>query len=308
MRIAVSGVGGLIGGALVKRLLEAGHQIVRLCRPSRQPTAGYQESEQIEVAIWEPTKGLVQPEQFCGVQAVVHLAGYSVGDRRWNSATKRKIYESRVTCTHRLMKQLADLATPPECVISASAIGVYGNCGDLEVDELAPLGSDFLAQVAADWEAACDPARQRGIRTLHPRLGIVLSQGGGALAKMLPAFGWGLGGALGNGKQYWSWISLEDCVQGLIWALSHPSARGTYNFVSPCPVQNRQFTRHLAHALGRKAFLPIPSVLLRILLGGMADSLLLQSCRAVPRRLMEEGFEFRFPHLAGFLEHELTSR
>jgi len=210
-----------------------------------------------------------------------------------------------VAATTQLVKQLLELDDRPPVFIGASAVGIYGDCGDKIVDESQPAGKDFLSEVARDWEAATLPLRNAGVRVAHTRLGVVLDPNEGALAKMLPLFRWGIGGRLGNGKQYWSWVAIEDVVEGLCWLLENSQASGPYNFVSPEPVTNTEFTAKLANAIGRPAIFPAPKFALRLALGAMADALLLTSCRAVPRKLTAEGFAMRHADLTQYLAQKL---
>jgi uncharacterized protein (TIGR01777 family) len=210
-----------------------------------------------------------------------------------------------VAATKQIVKQLLTLEQRPPVFIGASAVGIYGDCGDKIVDESQPPGTDFLAEVARDWEAATLPLSEADVRVAHARLGVVLDPAQGALAKMLPLFRWGLGGRLGNGKQYWSWIAIEDVIEGLCWLLENSQANGPYNFVSPQPIINGEFTTKLANAVGMPANFPTPKFALRLVLGQMADALLLTSCRAVPRKLADEGFAMQYGDLSRYLEQKL---
>ncbi len=232
-------------------------------------------------------------ECFTGVEAVVHLAGESLMAIRWTKAKKSRIYESRVKGTKLLAGSLASLPGPPGVLVCASAIGYYGNRGDEFLAEDSTAGLGFLAEVCRDWEAAAEPARQKGIRTVHARLGVVLSPEGGALRAMLPAFRMGIGGRLGSGRQYMSWIALADTVHALHRCLTDESLSGPVNIVSPEPVTNREFTRALAKAVRRPAFIPVPAVALKLILGGMGEEMLLSGARVLPRKLMNAGFPFR---------------
>ncbi|MGA0370021.1 MAG: TIGR01777 family oxidoreductase, partial [Kiritimatiellia bacterium] len=242
------------------------------------------------------------PERLKGCGAVIHLAGEPIAARRWSEAQKKKISDSRVCGTRALAEALAGLTEKPECLVCASAIGFYGNRGEEVLRESSASGEGFLAEVVRDWEAAADPAREAGIRVVHLRIGIVLSPQGGALAKMLPPFRWGLGGPLGNGRMWMSWIHLEDAARAFVTALQSPALQGAFNLCAPNPVRNAEFTRSLASALHRPAFLPAPAPLLRLALGEMAEALLLGSTRCVPAGLVNQGFEFEYPELQGALE------
>lgn len=301
LRVAVSGSTGLIGAALCQRLKTAGHSVLPIERVSGKD----QSSRAGGKILWEPDRGLLEPEQLNNVDCVFHLAGRSIASARWTASEKQLIRDSRVLATRRMVEQIGKLLAPPKLFISASATGIYGDHGDQPVDESTRPAHDFLADVASDWEDACLPLVPLGVRVVHPRFGIVLSRSGGALAKMLPLFRWMLGGRLGSGKQYWSWIALPDVVSALEWMLRDDAASGAYNVVAPQSISNLEFTRTLAAQLGVPALLPAPAWGLRLALGEMADSLLLSSCRVVPARLLESGFEFQYAQLQSFLAHEL---
>ncbi|HBE67421.1 MAG TPA: TIGR01777 family protein [Planctomycetaceae bacterium] len=301
--VAVTGASGLVGSALCRQLANERFEVIRLVRPSSTET----QSVPTDCLLWDPDSG-IQKLDSRQVDAVVHLAGRSIGEQRWNALEKGRIAQSRIVSTQVLADQLASLPKPPQVMVSASAVGLYGDCADAVVDESSPPAETFLADVASKWEAACDPlVSSTTTRVVHPRLGIVLSKSGGALAKVLPLFRRFLGGRLGSGRQYWSWISLEDCVRAIIWMLRSSQAEGPYNVVSPNPVTNADFTRDLAKAVGRPVSLPVPEFALRLAMGEMADALLLTSCRAVPSRLLADGFTFNDPQLYEFFESELTS-
>ncbi len=303
-QVALSGSGGLIGSSLSRQLIATG----RCVRPLiRQSLANSDEKADSAKGIrWDPEHGLHDPSELNGIGCFVHLAGHSIAGFRWTAAEKKRIRDSRVAATRRMVEQICQLESPPASVISASAVGIYGDCGQQIVDEQCPAANEFLADVASDWEDACQPLRSMGIRVAHPRFGIVLSSQGGALGKALPIFRWYLGGRLGSGQQYWSWISLQDCVRALVWLIETETACGAYNVVSPEPVTNGEFTRTLARALHVPAMLPAPAWALRMVAGEMADALLLCSCRAVPSRLVGEGFTFEQPQLPAYLRSELS--
>lgn len=315
MKIVISGSSGLVGTALTRSLQSAGHKTFRLVRgagkissvqavgsASRQANERAGASEEI---LWDPKGGLVVPKQLEGIDAVVHLAGRSIASARWTDDEKRLIRDSRVAATTKLAEQLSQLDRPPPIVVSASAIGIYGDTGDTIVSESSVVGSGFLASVAKDWEAATGPLSQREVRVVQARFGIVLSSEGGALSKVTPLFRWMLGGRLGSGKQYWSWVALEDCVRAIIWMLETDAAVGAYNVVAPAPVTNAEFTQQLAAVLNRPVGPPAPKFALRLAMGEMADALLLCSCRATPDRLQAEGFQFKYADLQSFLRAEL---
>ena len=245
-----------------------------------------------------------QIEKFRSVDAVVHLAGKSIADARWSDEVRTEIRSSRVEKTRQLCESLARLDKKPEVLVCASATGIYGNRGDEILDEASAVGDDFLADVARDWEEACRPAVEAGIRVVNARFGIVLSPQGGALKKMMfPAkFA---GGALGNGKQWWSWIALDDVLGAIYHAISTTELHGPVNYVAPDAIQNRDFASTLGKVIGRPALFPAPAFALRAAMGEMADALLLASTRAVPRKLQESGYQFRFPDLDAFLRYTL---
>jgi uncharacterized protein len=297
LHVAVSGAGGLIGSALVRHLNAGGHRVSPLVRRAARPG---------EIR-WDPASGTLDPHDLEGIDGVVHLAGESVGTR-WTSARKRRIRDSRVLGTRLLSETLAGLRTRPAVLASASAIGIYGDRGDELLTEHSTLGDprhDFLASVGQEWEGAADPARAAGIRVVHPRFGVVLSRDGGALKKMLLPFRLGLGGRLGSGRQWMSWISLDDAAAAIVHLLLSPTVTGPVNVTAPTPLRNREFTRILGRVLSRPAVLPVPSVALRLALGEMANGTLLASTRVMPERLTTSGFGFSHPDLETGLRHVL---
>jgi uncharacterized protein (TIGR01777 family) len=296
LRVAVSGAGGLIGSALVRAMVAEGHEIRRLVR---RPSA-----DRTEVS-WDPTAGTVDAEGLEGLDAVVHLAGENIASGRWTAARKETIRASRVGGTRSLCDALARLEAPPGVIVSASAIGYYGDRGEELLDETSPPGKGFFPGVGQAWEAATSGAEKAGIRVVKLRIGVVLSGSGGALARMLPPFRLGLGGRLGSGRQYMSWIALDDLVAAIRFAIDTPSLRGPVNATAPEAVTNADFTRTLGRVLGRPTPFPIPGPALRVLAGGMADEALLSSARVRPRRLQESGFRFLHPDLDGALRFEL---
>lgn len=291
MRIAVSGSTGLIGKALAAHLRSDGHEVVRLVRSESRASAP-------DTCWWQPETGVRQPEKLHGIQAVVHLAGRGIAEHRWTEHEKARLRSSRVDATERLCHDLRQLPQPPETFLCASAVGIYGDCGDQPVSENHAAGDDFLARLAVDWEVAASALAEARVRVIHARFGVVLSPDGGALAKMLPLFRIGLGSNLGSGRQYWSWIVLDDAVRAVEFLLTTEAGHGAFNVVAPHPVTNAEFTRTLASELRRSRFLPVPRFALRTLLGEMADAALLASCRAVPDRLTSLGFDFKAPTLA----------
>ncbi|WP_042408125.1 TIGR01777 family oxidoreductase [Streptacidiphilus carbonis] len=290
MRVAITGSSGLIGSALTRSLLADGHQVVRLTRgaDTGAPEDG---SEQ---ATWDPTRGRVQPGALEGADAVVHLAGAGVGDKRWTKAYKQQIRDSRTLGTRTIAEACAALATPPRVLISASATGYYGNTGDREVTEDTPPADDFLARVCVDWEAAAAPAAQAGIRVVHPRTGLVLAAEGGAWGRLFPLFRLGLGGRLGSGDQYWPFIALADHINALRFAVDTDTLSGPVNFTAPEPLTNRHITQAMGRAMHRPTLTPVPAFALAIALGEFASSIT-DSCRALPTRLQAAGFTYTTP-------------
>jgi len=296
MNILVSGASGLIGSALVPFLEARAHRVIRLSRA----TAGADGP----AASWDPAASQIDLNTAGPLDAVVHLAGETIGER-WSAAKKVRIRESRVRGTRLLSEGLASLSRPPKTLVCASATGYYGHRGDEWLDEQSDAGSGFLAGVCREWEAATEPAARRGIRVVNLRFGIVLSARGGALAKMLPAYRAGLGGKLGNGRHHWSWIALEDAVGAIHHALLAESLRGAVNGVSPNPVTNLEFTKTLGAVLGRPTLFAVPAFAVKWLFGEMGEEALLSSARVKPSRLEQTGFAFQFPQLDPALRHAL---
>ena len=307
MRIAVTGASGLIGSALVPHLRSVGHEVVRLVR---RPAAGPDEVR------WDPQAGTVDLDALQGVDGVVHLAGAGVGDHRWTDAYKRTILSSRVDSTKTIVRAITSLDPKPRVLVSASAIGWYGDTGDRMVDESAPAGTGFLADVVRAWEAAAAPAATEGIRVVHPRTGLVLdapdstlgpllsvmkvgaggttSGMGGAFGPLVPGARLYLAGRLGSGKQYWSWISLRDEVCALQFLLEQDHLSGPVNLTGPAPVTNAEVSSALAEQLGRRWLPPIPAFALKALLGEFSSEIL-GSARVMPRVLEQSGFVFQDP-------------
>ncbi|MEO7836576.1 MAG: TIGR01777 family oxidoreductase [Acidimicrobiales bacterium] len=291
MDVLLSGSHGLIGSALVPALVAQGHTVRRLVRGT--PRDG-------EVA-WDPGAATVDEAGLDGVEGVVHLAGAGIGEKRWSDARKRLIRESRVEATHGLASALARMATPPRVMVSGSAVGFYGDRGPDLLTEDSPGGTGFLAEVCRDWEAAAAPAADAGVRVVTIRTGIVLSPHGGALAKQLPLFRFGLGGKLGNGDQYLSWVAIDDEVGAIVHALGSNALRGPVNATSPAPVTAADLARVLGAVLRRPAVLPVPRAALAAVLGGELAGELLASQRVLPTRLEADGYAFRLPGLEGAL-------
>ena len=293
MRILISGSHGLVGKALISELSKDAHDIVSLVRHKSE---GASEIE------WHPNQGSVDSERLTGFDLVVHLAGESIASGRWTDEKKRKIRDSRVKGTTLLSEALARSLKPPALFISASAIGYYGNRGDELLNEKSAPGNDFLSEVCVAWEKATAEAEAKGIRTVHTRFGIILDQEGGALAKMLTPFRMGVGGRIGDGKQWMSWIALADVIKGLKFVIQNKSITGPVNFVAPNPVTNGDFTKTLGDALSRPTLFPMPSFVARLAFGEMADALLLSSASVEPKRLRDSGFRFEFEKLQPALE------
>ena len=283
MRILVTGATGLVGNALIPLLAGGGHEVARLVRSAPGPGD----------IRWDPDAGVLEASALEGFDGVVHLAGENIASGRWNAARKRRIKESRVLGTRLLAERLAGLERPPRVLVSASAVGFYGDRGDEELTEESPAGSGFLSEVCREWEAATEAAAGKGIRVVHARLGVVLSQDGGALAKMLTPFKLGAGGIVGNGRQYVSWITLDDTAAALGHLLATETVSGPVNLVAPAPVTNREFTKTLGRVLRRPTVFPLPGFVARVMFGEMADALLLASTRVKPVNLLGSGYAFR---------------
>lgn len=254
---------------------------------------------------WHPDGRAPESAALEGLDALIHLAGEGIADRRWSAAQKARIRESRRLGTAGLARALASMRRPPSLFVSASAVGIYGDRGAELLDETSAAGSGFLPETCLQWEAAADPARAAGLRVIHLRIGIVLSRHGGALARMLPPFSFGLGGRIGDGSQYMSWISRHDLLRAIEFCLEHRTLEGPLNLVAPQPVQNREFARTLGRALRRPALLPLPAIAVRLLLGEMGQALLLEGARVLPKRLLDAGFRFAQPSLREGIEAAL---
>jgi uncharacterized protein len=297
MKVLVTGASGLVGSALVPYLTTGGHRITCLVRS--QPRPGAAEMR------WDPASGVEDSGGLEGMEAVVHLAGENIAGGRWTAARKARIRSSRVMGTRTLCETLTRLSQPPKVLVSASAIGYYGDRGAEPLWENSAFGTGFLAEVCRAWEEATQPAVQKGIRVVLLRIGIVLSPAGGALAKMLIPFKLGLGGVIGSGNQYMSWIALDDVVSVIAHALVTDTLQGPVNAVAPYPVTNREFTKTLGRVLKRPTMFPLPGFGARLAFGEMADALLLASTRVEPKRLLATQYVFRYPELEGALRHLL---
>lgn len=296
-RIAVTGSTGLIGSALAAALAAEGHQVVRIVRSRPGPGD----------VRWDPARGEIDARGLEGVDAVVHLAGENVG-QRWSREVKARIRQSRVQGTRLLSETLASLREKPNVLVSASATGIYGDRGDEPLTEASSPGQDFLAEVGQEWEAATAPASERGVRVVFARFGVVLTRRGGALARLLPPFQLGVGGKLGSGRQWMSWISIADLVGAVRFALDTPGLAGPVNVVAPHPVTNAELTRTLGRVLGRPTLFTVPAAALRLVYGEMADATLFASQRALPERLLGAGFRFHHPELREALVAALSDR
>jgi uncharacterized protein (TIGR01777 family) len=300
MNILVSGSSGFIGSALVPFLKTGGHQVTRLAR-----TAGGSDGKAVA---WDPAAGRIDAAALEGFDVAIHLAGESLASGRWNAKKKARIRDSRAKGTRLLAETLARLARPPQVFASAAAVGFYGPRGDEVLDEDSAPGTGFLADVCRAWEQATEPAAQTGIRVVNLRFGVVLGSHGGALRQMLTPFKLGMGGVIGSGKQYMSWIALDDAVGAVLHTVSTDALRGPVNVVAPQPVTNYAFTKTLGKVLGRPTLIPMPAFLARLAFGEMADELLLSGQRVVPKRLSETGYAFSCPDLESALRHLLGKK
>ncbi|HEY9732166.1 MAG TPA: TIGR01777 family oxidoreductase [Drouetiella sp.] len=297
MKVAITGATGMVGSALTKRLKQEGDEVVTYIRnASANGTTQF---------TWNPDAGTIDATGLIGCSAVVNLAGENIAAKRWSAEQKEKIRTSRVKGTTLLASSIARMTDRPEVLVSASAIGFYGDRGDETLTENSAPGSGFLAEVCKEWEQSTKAAESAGVRVVRARLGVVLSKDGGALQKMLPIFQMGGGGIIGNGKQYMSWITLDDVVNALVFAIKNKSVSGAVNLVAPNAVRNSEFTDALGHALHRPAVLPLPAFAAKIIMGEMADELLLSSARVEPLALEGNKFGFEFPNLQGALLHTL---
>jgi uncharacterized protein (TIGR01777 family) len=298
MQVLVSGSTGLVGSALCPLLTTGGHQVTKLVRGEPKPGEAH----------WDIQAREIDAEALSAADAVVHLAGESIAAGRWNTAKKARILNSRVEGTRLLCEALAKLTRPPQVLVCASAIGYYGSRGDEWLDESSAPGDGFLADVCRQWENATRPASDAGIRVVNARFGVILSPRGGALAQMLFPFKTGGGGVISSGKQFWSWISLDDVVGAIHHALLNENLHGPVNVVAPNPVTNTEFTKTLGKVLRRPTIFPLPAFVARLVLGEMANELLLASQRVRPRKLTETNYEFRHPELETALRAMLGRR
>ncbi|MFJ8190449.1 TIGR01777 family oxidoreductase [Streptomyces sp. NPDC096094] len=294
-RVAVAGASGLIGSALVRSLTADGHDVVRLVRHVPR------NADEVR---WDPEDGRVDTAGLDGCDAVVNLAGAGVGDRRWTDAYKSRIRSSRVHGTTALAEAVASLERRPRVFVNGSAIGFYGETGDRAVDESAPAGEGFLPSLCLEWEAAAAPAREAGVRTVFVRTGLVVARGGGAWGRLFPLFRAGLGGRLGDGSQYWSFVALHDEVAAIRHLLDRDDLSGPFNLTAPHPLTNREITAAMGRVLRRPAPFAVPAPVLRAALGEMAGDIL-GSARILPARLLDSGFRFAFPEIDGAIRAAL---
>lgn len=298
MRILIGGASGLIGTALQAYLKSHGHSVVRLVRGEKEKSA--------DTILWKPEDNQIDIKKLEGFDVVINLAGTNIADKRWNEKVKNSILSSRVNSTYTLAKAFRKLTKRPRIFINASAVGYYGNRGDIFCTEETSYGHGFLPKVCREWEEATDPARVIKIRTVILRFGVVLSPNGGALAKMLPAYRFGLGGILGSGNQYMSWISIEDLLAIILFTINNELIEGPINVVSPQSVTNQYFTKTLAKTLHRPAFLSVPAFVLRMIMGReMANEIFLNSTRVIPHKLLNAGYHFQHPNLEETLNYLL---
>ncbi|WP_417377579.1 TIGR01777 family oxidoreductase [Gimesia sp.] len=291
MKLLISGSSGLVGSHLCQKLdSDSTYETVRLVRKQSSEKQG-------ATVVWNPSSDSLDLGLFAGVDAVIHLGGVNIANKRWSPEIKQKIYNSRVQSTSLLANSMAQLEQPPSIFICASAIGFYGDRGDERLDENSPHGRGFLADVCAGWEAATQPARDAGIRVINTRFGMILDKQGGALAQMLTPFKFGVGGKLGSGSQYWSWIALPDVVNAILFCLQHSEIHGPVNFVAPDEVTNLEFTKTLGKVLSRPTCLPVPAWAIKTIFGEMGQELMLCSARVTPQKLQTAGYEFTYPKL-----------
>jgi hypothetical protein len=297
IRIAITGASGIIGSALRPFLVAAGHQVITLVRRSADASAG-------EIQ-WDPATGVINADALEGVDAVVHLAGENIGDKRWTAERKRGFIASRVQSTQLISRTLAQLKRPPRVLVSASAIGFYGDRGDEPMTESSAKGIGFLPDLCEAWESATASASEAGLRVVNLRIGVVISRQGGALRKLLTPFKLGLGGVMGDGRQYLSWISAEDVVGSLCEAVFNDHLSGPVNATAPTPVSNREFVKALGHALRRPTVVPYPALAIKLLYGEMGVATVLAGARVVPKKLRDAGFTFRHERIESVLRDQL---
>lgn len=301
MKLLISGSSGLVGSQLCQSLdSDPGYEIVRLVRNDSSAGPG-------PSVIWQPSQERLAPDLFSGIDAVIHLGGANIANKRWSPEVKKTIYNSRVQSTGLLASTLASLENPPSTFLCASAIGYYGDQGADRLDETSPRGQGFLADVCEAWEHATQPAAKAGIRVVNMRFGMILDKKAGALSKMLTPFKLGAGGKIGSGAQYWSWIALPDVLKAILFCLQNTELQGPVNFVAPDEVTNLQFTKTLGKVLSRPTFLPVPAFGIKTVFGEMGQELMLSSARVTPERLLSAGFEFQYSKLEDALRDIISS-
>lgn len=296
-RIAIAGASGFIGSALARHLEGLGHAVIRI---------GRREDPRHGNIRWDPDNGVLDAAGLAGVRIVINLCGETT-DQRWSPEAKKRIVDSRVRTTELLARTCAAVDPHPRVLVNMSALGYYGNRGDEEIDDDSTAGSGFLAELVRAWEGAADPAREAGIRVVHPRSAPVLHPSSGILARLLPVFKLGIGGAIGSGRQWLPWISRTDAIHALAWVSLHESLCGPLIVSSPTPVRNAEFMKALAHSLHRPALTRLPEFAVRLIFGEMADETILSGQRAIPRQLIDSSFEFDHPTLDQALAGELKS-
>ncbi len=301
MRILVSGGSGMVGKALITKLTYEDHQVVQLVRREPNTDAPYAELS------WDPEHGAFDSRAVGNIDVAIHLGGVSIAGSRWSAERKLLIRESRVRSTRLLSQALAALPSPPKVLIVASAVGYYGDRGEEPLTEQSASGEGFLADTAVRWEAAADTAREAGIRVVHARFGLIMSHYGGLLSKVRIPFQTALGGKLGNGRQWWPWISLPDVINGLTFSIENENIEGPVNFTAPTPVRNEEFTKLMSKTISRPAWLHVPAPIIKLVFGEMGEETMLASQRAFPEKLRAAGFEWRYTELADVLHQELIS-
>lgn len=301
MRILVSGGSGLVGKALITKLTYEDHEVVKLVRREANPDAPYDELS------WDPEHGGFDSCAVGNIDVAIHLGGVSIAGSRWSAERKLLIRESRVRSTRLLSQTLAGMVNPPKVFIVASGVGYYGDRGEEPLTEQSSSGEGFLADTAISWEAAADTARESGIRVVHARFGLIMSHYGGLLTKVRIPFQNALGGKLGDGRQWWSWISLPDVINGITFSIYNENIEGPVNFTAPTPVRNEEFTKLMSKTISRPAWFHVPAPIIRMVFGEMGEETMLASQRAFPEKLRAAGFSWRYTELADILHQELNS-